>query len=86
MKKQSYKVLWNVFFFVICGGSLIYGFVQHQRAVESRVRNEQLEQKIDSMRQEIEAANAKLELALKQLQMEKNNAVEALRESNKSSK
>ena len=65
---------------------MIYGFVQHQRAVESRVKNKQLEQKIDSLEQEIEVANAKLELALKQLQMEKNNAVEALRESNKSSK
>lgn len=71
MKKQSYKVLWNVFLFVMCGGSLIYGFVQHQRAVESRVKNKQLEQKIDSLEQEIEVANAKLELALKQLQMEK---------------
>lgn len=67
MKKQSYKVLWNVFLMVICGGSLIYGFVQHQRAVESRVKNVQLEQKIDSLEQEIEVANAKLELALKQL-------------------
>jgi hypothetical protein len=67
VKKQSYKVLWNVFFFVICGGSLIYGFVQHQRAVDSRVKNVQLEQKIDSLKQEIEVTNAKLELALKQL-------------------
>jgi hypothetical protein len=67
VKKQSYKVLWNVFLMVICGGSLIYGFVQHQRAVESRVKNVQLEQKIDSLEQEIEVANAKLELALKQL-------------------
>lgn len=67
MKKQSYKVLWNVFLFVICGGSLIYGFVQHQRAVDSRVKNVQLEQKIDSLKQEIEVTNAKLELALKQL-------------------
>lgn len=83
MKKQSYKVLWNVFLFVICGGSLIYGFVQHQRAVESRMKNVQLEQKIDSIEQEV---NSQLEIALKQLQTEKNNAVEALRESNKSSK
>ena len=71
MKKQSYKILWNVFFFVICGGSLIYGLVQHQRAVESRVMNVQLEQKIDSIEQEIKIANSQLE---------------ALRESNKSSK
>jgi hypothetical protein len=77
VKKQSYKVLWNVFLMVICGGSLIYGFVQHQRAVESRVKSEQLEQRIDSIQQE---ANARLEFALKQLQIEKNNAVEALRE------
>lgn len=86
MKKQSYKVLWNVFFFVICGGSLIYGFVQHQRAVESRVKNVQLEQKIDSLEQEIEVANAKLERALNNFQIEKKNAAEALRKSNKSGK
>lgn len=86
MKKQSYKVLWNVFFFVICGGSLIFGFVQHQRAVESRVKNVQLEQKIDSLEQEIEVANAKLERALNNFQIEKKNAAEALRKSNKSGK
>ena len=86
MKKQSYKVLWNVFLFVICGGSLIYGFVQHQRAVECRGMNVQLEQKIDTMEKESEVAIRELELALKQLQMEKNNAEEVLRESNKSSK
>lgn len=65
---------------------MIYGFVQHQRAVETRVKIVQLEQKIDVLEQEMEVANTKLEHALKQLQMEKNIAVEALRESNKSSK
>lgn len=47
------------------------------------MKNVQLEQKIDSIEQEV---NSQLEIALKQLQTEKNNAVEALRESNKSSK
>lgn len=68
MKKQSYKVLWNVFLFVICGGSLIYGFVQHKRATESKVLIIQFEEKLDSLERDIERKNAQLELALKELQ------------------
>lgn len=52
-KKRSYKVLWNVFLFVICGGALIYGFVQQRRITEIRVKNKELNFKIDSLKIEI---------------------------------
>jgi len=35
--KKTFKALWNVFLFVISGGSLIYGFVQQKRIVETRL-------------------------------------------------
>lgn len=42
-------MLWNVFLFVICGGSLIYGFVQQQRVTESRIRETMIRAKADSL-------------------------------------
>jgi hypothetical protein len=83
-KKKSCRVLWNVFLFVICGGSLIYGFVQHQRVTEGRVATERCEQQIDSMSVELESTKGELEklneqlvITLKQLQVEKNAALSA---------
>ena len=86
MRKQSYKVLWNVFLYVICGGSLIYGFVQNKKAVESRVENLKLERRIDSLKLQIQKGSEQLELALRQLQLEKDKAAESMRQSNKSYK
>jgi hypothetical protein len=50
---KSPKVLWNVFLFVICGGSLIYGFVQQRKAVESRVEMKKYMEQADSLKTEI---------------------------------
>ena len=51
--KKSFKAMWNVFLFVICGGSLIFGFVQQRRAAESQLQSEKFEQRIDSLKSEI---------------------------------
>ena len=54
--KKSPKVLWNVFLFVICGGSLIYGFVQQRRVVESQVETGKYKLQVDSLKIELEKA------------------------------
>ena len=77
MKKSSYKVLWNVFLFVICGGSLIYGFVQQRRMVESRVQMEKCQQQVDSLKAAAEKMNEQMDIARKQLQIERNAAIPA---------
>jgi hypothetical protein len=51
--KKSPKVLWNVFLFVICGGSLIFGFVQQRKATESRVEVNMYKQQVDSLKTEL---------------------------------
>ena len=53
--------MWNVFLFVICGGSLIYGFVQQRRMVESRVQIEKYRQQIDSLKTEIKKTTIQIE-------------------------
>ena len=58
--KRSYKVLWNVFLFVICGGSLIYGFVQQRRMTESKVQLRKTQQQVDSLRVELENVKAQI--------------------------
>jgi hypothetical protein len=60
--KKSYKVLWNVFLFVICGGSLIYGFVQQRRMAESRMQMEKYQQQIDSLKMELVKVNTQLQV------------------------
>ena len=77
MKKSSYKVLWNVFLFVICGGALIYGFVQQRRMVESRVQMEKCQQQVDSLKTTLKRMNEQMSIAQKQLQVERNTAVSA---------
>lgn len=77
MKKRSYKVLWNVFLFVICGGSLIYAFVQRQRMVEARVHMIECQQRVDSLNAELEQMSAQMKVALKQLQLERDVALAA---------
>jgi len=52
--KKSFRVLWNVFLFVICGGSLIYGFVQQRRVIDNRIQMEKYRQQIDSLKIELE--------------------------------
>ena len=76
--KRSYKVLWNVFLFVICGGSLIYGFVQQRRIVESKVQMEECKQQVDSLKVEIEKLNQHVGMSLRQLEVEKNAARAAM--------
>ena len=68
MKKRSYKVLWNVFLFVICGGSLIYGFVQQRRVVEAKVQMGECQQRVDSLKREIEKLNDQVKISSSQLQ------------------
>lgn len=51
--KKSFKALWNVFLFVICGGSLIYGFVQQKKAVETRVEIKKYQLQVDSLKVEL---------------------------------
>lgn len=51
--------MWNVFLFVICGGSLIYGFVQHRKVVEMRVQHATLQQEIDSLKTQLEKYRVK---------------------------
>lgn len=46
--------MWNVFLFVMCGGSLIYGFVQHQKVVEMRVQRDGYQHEIDSLKTQLE--------------------------------
>lgn len=46
--------MWNVFLFVICGGSLIYGFVQHRKVVDMRVQRDVYQQEIDSLKTQLE--------------------------------
>jgi hypothetical protein len=58
--KKSPKVLWNVFLFVICGGSLIYGFVQQRKVVESRAEIWKYQFQIDSLKFELEKAEKNL--------------------------
>lgn len=58
-KKRSHKVMWNVFLFVICGGSLIYGFVQHRKVVEMRVQRATHQQQIDSLKTQLEKYRVK---------------------------
>ena len=70
-------MLWNVFLYVICGGSLIYAFVQQRRIVESNVQIEKCKQQVDSLKMEVEKTNAHLAIALKQLQTERDNAFRA---------
>ena len=79
MKKRSYKVLWNVFLFVICGGSLIYGFVQQRRVVEVKVQMDDCQQRVDSLKREVDKLNDQLKISsshlqstLTQLQAERN--------------
>lgn len=78
--KKSFRVLWNVFLFVICGGSLIYGYVQQRKVVDHRIQTEKYRQQIDSLKIELEKSNAQLELIWRQLQVEKNAALSALQE------
>jgi ABC-type phosphate transport system auxiliary subunit len=68
-----------VFLFVICGGSLIYGFVQQRRMVDTKV---QMENQVDSLKIELEATkselekmNKQLEVTLRQFQIERNEAI-----------
>jgi hypothetical protein len=77
-KKRSYKVLWNVFLFVICGGSLIYGFLQQRRVIESRVKLDECQLKVDSLNVELERMNQQLGTTVKQLQAERNAAFSEL--------
>jgi hypothetical protein len=56
--KKSPKVLWNVFLFVICGGSLIFGFVQQRKAVENKVEADRYKMQIDSLKMELEKVNS----------------------------
>jgi hypothetical protein len=56
--KKSPKVMWNVFLFVICGGSLIYGFVQQRKITESRLEVKGYQQQIDSLKNELVRLNA----------------------------
>jgi len=70
VKKGSYKVLWNVFLFVICGGSMIYGFVQQRRMVESRVQMEKCQQQVDSLKIKLVEMKEQMNIASKQLQPE----------------
>jgi len=56
-----------VFLFVICGGSLIYGFVQQRRIVESKVQMEKFQQKTDSLKMELEKSKAELKATLEEL-------------------
>lgn len=81
--KRSYKVLWNVFLYVICGGSLIYGFVQQRRMVEARVQVQECQQLADSLKAEVEKMNAQMKVALKQLQMERSAGLAAMNDSRK---
>ena len=67
MKKSSYKVLWNVFLFVICGGALIYGYVQQRRMVESKVQMGKCQQQVDSLKTTLERMNEKMKIVQKQL-------------------
>jgi hypothetical protein len=63
-------MLWNVFLFVICGGSLIYGYVQQRRMVESKVEIEKCQQQVDSLKKAVDKLNADRAVALKQLSNE----------------
>jgi hypothetical protein len=81
--KRSYKVLWNVFLYVICGGSLIYGFVQQRRMVEARVQVQECQQRADSLKAEVEKMNAQMKVALKQLQIETSAGLAAMNDSRK---
>ena len=81
--KRSYKVLWNVFLFVICGGSFIYGFVQHQRMVEARVQVQECQQRADSLKAEVEKMKAQMKVALRQIQTERNATLAAVNENRK---
>ena len=65
---------------------MIYGFVQQRRVVETRVQIERCQQQLDSLNLEAEKMNKQLESSLKQLQIEKNLAVSALREAKQSEK
>jgi hypothetical protein len=47
-----------VFLYVICGGSLIFGFVQQRRMTESKVQLEKSQQQVDSLKAVIERLNA----------------------------
>lgn len=76
--KRSYKVLWNVFLFVICGGSLIYGFVQQQRRTEASVQLEECQQRVDSLKMETEKLNQQLNVTLQHLQIERDVALSAI--------
>ena len=51
--KKSFKALWNVFLFVICGGSLIFGFVQQKKAVENRIEAKKYQDQVDSLKVEL---------------------------------
>lgn len=51
--------MWNVFLFVICGGSLIYGVVQHRKVVEMRVQRATHQQEIDSLKTQLEKYSVK---------------------------
>jgi hypothetical protein len=77
-KKRSYKVLWNVFLFVVCGGSLIYGFVQQQRVTKIRNENHDLKVEIDTLKVEIvkfeEEARQQQILAKRNAEMARENA------------
>lgn len=61
-------VMWNVFLFVICGGSLIYGFVQQRRITENRVQLKEYQQQIDSLKLEMEKMQEESETALNESQ------------------
>lgn len=63
--KKTFKALWNVFLFVISGGSLIYGMVQHRRATEARIELKEYEVRLDSVKAALKTKNAELERALK---------------------
>ena len=52
--------MWNVFLFVICGGSLIYGFVQRERAIENKIQTEKYQHQVDSLKRELEKRKAEI--------------------------
>ena len=70
--------MWNVFLFVICGGSLIYGFVQQRRIVESRVQMDKCRKQADSLKTEMEKMKEQMEISQKQLQVERDATMRAL--------
>jgi hypothetical protein len=63
--KKTFKALWNVFLFVISGGSLIYGFVQQKRIVETRLELKASEIRLDSLQSLLNTRSAELKKALK---------------------